>query len=304
MLKRTYAARTVSVCAAVLIAGSVAACGGEEGTGEPGSQPEPSASSVADSDPANAFCEGVVGIEDDLALLELTEFDDPAGVPDRVSDAAERFATIEPPEQIAASWQHVSDVLALMDESLSDVEVQTQEDIDDALAMEGEQAFTMVLRLPGQVESVGVYVQDTCQVDLGIVPPAIADVCATVDVAHLDSVFDGDVPEGENRRWGAGAVECVWDDRDDREVGIVVMPAAAMHDDLLTDLTPLDSVQLENSTIDVYDGAFGLLRAAAGHTAATVVGDTGVLASVRSGDAQAESQKAIAIAGLVADELS
>lgn len=306
MLTRTSVARSLSVCAAVVLLGSVAACGGGEPTEEPDSGPEASAASAPSStegDAAGGFCEQVDGIGEDLALLKLDEMDDPAGFPGRVSQAAARFAGVEPPEQIAESWQRVGDFLALADEALRDVEVTNEADIEQALNLEGEAAFAMVLLLPGQVEAVGVYVQETCQVDLGITPPAIGDVCAVLDPVHLQSVFDGGVPEGENRRWGEGTVECTWDDGDDHQVGVVVMPAGAMNRDLLDGASQVDTVQMDGSAIDVYDGAFGPFRAAGGRTAATVVGDTGVLASVRTGDAQAEALKAVALVGLVATDL-
>lgn len=301
MLTRTYVARSLPVCAAALLVGAIAACGDDEPTGGPEAPPESNAPSPAGGGSGGEFCDSVDGIGDDLALLELTQIDDPAQFPDRVSRAAERFTGTEPPAPIAASWRHVSDFFTTADEALRDVEVTTEEDIEQALNLEGEESFAMVLMLPGQAETVGLYVQDECQVDLGITPPAVDNVCAAVDVAHLQSVFDGDVPEGEHRPWGDGTVECMWDDGNDREVGVVVMPADAMRSDLLDGMSPLEgeSVQMGSGTIDVYDGAFGPLRAASGRTAATVVGETGVLASVRTGDTSAEAQKAVALVGLV-----
>lgn len=297
---RRYTVRSLSVSAVAVLLGSVMACGDDGTSGEPD---PPSSGAAAGGGSAGGFCESVDGIERDLALANLTEIEDPAEYPDRVSSAAERFASVEPPAEIASSWQRVSDFFTTTDEALRDVEVRTEEDLEQALSLEGEEAFGMVLTLPGQAEAVGLYVQETCQVDLGIAAPAVADVCAAVDAAHLQSVFDNGVPEGEHRPWGNGTVECMWSDGD-REVGVVVMPAQAMRSDLLDGMSPLESVAMGGEApIDVYDGAFGPLRAAGGRTAATVVGDTGVLASVRSGDPRAEADKAIALVGLLAVDL-
>jgi hypothetical protein len=134
-----------------------------------------------------------------------------------------------------------------------------------------------------------------------VTPPAIADVCAAVDVTHLGSVFDGDVPEGEHRRWGGSTVECMWSD-DDREVGIVVTLADVMHSDILGGANPLEGET--SGAIEVYDGALGPFRSASGRTAATIVGDTGVVVSLSGGDdTRADTDKAIAVAGLVSDGL-
>lgn len=302
MLTRSYFIRSLAVCAAVGLLGTTVACGGTEPgeqTGEPDRTTD--TSSTTHGGAGDGFCDSVDGIEEELLALAVAE-DDPTRFVEVAARAAERFSTVEPPEQIAAEWQSLGDFFTLVDESLQGVEVTSKEELDQALNLEGEEAFVMLLRLPGQTEVVGVYVQDECQVDLGITPPAVEDVCAAIDPANLGSVFDGQVPEGENRRWGGGMVECFWSDGD-REVGVVVMPAETMQSELLEDANQLDSVAFDGAPIDVYDGAFGPLRGAAGRTAATVVGDTGVLASVRSGDPQAEAQKAIALVGLVAVDL-
>lgn len=315
-ISRRTVARSLTWGVAIVLVGAAAGCGTEEPTRttttdqsqsptEPGSDPtaDPAA---ADSDAStdDDFCANVDGIADDLDLLIATEADDPAQFPEQIAAAADRFSRIEPPEQIAASWQALGDMFAMTDEALEGVEVTSEDDIEQALSFDDDEAaFAMVIQLPGNVDSVGVFVQDACGVDLGFEPPAIANVCDVMDPVHLESVFEAAVPEGEHRPWGGGTVECMWDDEQGNEVGVVVLPAEAMHRDLLHDKDAMETVAFDDATIEVYDGAFGPLRGAGGRTAVLVVDDTGVLASVRGGDDAAAAQKAIALVGMVATEL-
>lgn len=253
---------------------------------------------------ASGFCSHIDGIGAELALVNMTETEDAAAVPDLVSSAAERFSTVEPPEQIRQSWQRVGEFFMLADEALAGVDVNSAADIEDALQFEGEEDFAMVLTLPGQMELVGAFVQEECGVDLGITAPVVTDVCSLVDTVHLTSVFpNGTVPEGENMPWGQGSVECTWDDSDGHEVGIVVLPASTMESDLLSGQEPIETSNFDDIEIGVYDGAIGPFRAASGRTAAAVIDDTGVMVSVSGEDSNAEANKAIALVGLVAAEL-
>lgn len=289
--------------AAVVLALSVAGCGSQEpaetGT-PPSSGGSPSATTVS-----GGFCDSVARIGDDLTLADLTADwrSDPQGYVDGLAAAAERFSSVEAPEAIAASWEALGEFFTMADTALDGVDATDPEAIEDALRSDDESVFAMVLMLPGQAETVGGFVQDECGVDLGVASPAIADVCDALDPAHLESVFGGTVPDGENRRWGQGVVECVWNDRDGTEVGIVVGPVEVVRPDLLQRQDPIDTVQGGDRTIDVYDGALGPLRSASGRTAATDGNGTAVLASVRTGDMDADALKAIALVGLIADEL-
>lgn len=80
-------------------------------------------------------------------------------------------------------------------------------------------------------------------------------------------------------------------------------PDEALRRDLLDGQDPVDYVETGGSTVEVYDGALGPLRSAAGRTAATDVKESTVMASVRTGDATAEQLKAIALADLVSLEV-
>lgn len=298
------ALRRSMICgAAVVLALSVAGCGSQE-PAETGTPPSSGGSPSATTS-AGGFCDNVAGIEDDLALADLTADwkSDPQGYVDGLAAAADRFSSVDAPETIATSWEALSEFFTMTDTALDGVDATDPEAIEDALRSDDESAFAMVLLLPGQAETVGAFVQEECGVDLGIATPAIADVCDAMDPAHLESVFGATVPSGENRRWGQGVVECVWDDRDGTEVGIVVGPVDVVRPDLLQGQEPIDAVQGGDSSIDVYDGALGPLRAASGRTAATDVNGTAVLASVRTGDMDADALKAIALVGLIADEL-
>ncbi len=254
---------------------------------------------------ANGICDEAESIGHDLALVDFAAdwTNDPQGYVDGMTAAMDRFAAIEPPAAVADSWATLDAFFSMAGSALVGVDATDPTAVEDALRFEGEDAFTMVLVLPGQVETVGVFLQDECGIDLGIEPPVIANVCETLDPAHLDSVFETSTPRGDHRRWGMGVVECMWDDRDGTEVGIVVGPGAVIRADVLQGQAPIDTVAFDGGSIDIHEGALGPLRAASGRTAVTDVGATAVLASVRSGDVDADTLKAIALVGLVADDL-
>lgn len=300
---RSALRRSVIWGVATALALSVVGCGSPE-PAETGT-PLSSGGSPSAMTGGGGFCDSVVGIGEDLALADLTADwkSDPQGYVDGLAAAAVRFSSAKAPEAIAVPWEALSEFFTMTDAALEGVDATDPESIKDALRSDDESAFAMVLLLPGQTEMVGAFVQDECGVDLGIATPAIADVCSALDPVHLESVFEGAVPDGENRRWGQGVVECVWDDRGGVEVGIVVGPVDVVRPDLLQGQEPIDAVQGGDSPIDVYDGALGPLRAASGRTAATDVNGTAVLASVRTGGMDADALKAIALAGLISDQL-
>jgi hypothetical protein len=301
-LKRPFLALTA---ATVLMLPS-AGCGtDEESRAGDRSGANGSSSPAAGEASGGEFCKAVAGIEDDLSVLDLTAGwkADPQGYVKRLSTAAERFSTVEPPAPIVQPWRALGKFFSMANTALDGVDATRPEAIEQALKFNDEEAFSMVLLLPGQGETVGAFVQEKCGVDLGIKSPAVANVCDALDPSHLGSVFGDAVPTGENRRWGKGVVECVWDDRDGTEVGIVVGPADALRPDLLQGKEPIDTVRTGGAATDVYDGALGPLRAASGRTAVTEVGGTAVLASVRTGDMNADGSKAVALAGLMAKVL-
>src|SRR5690606_28802918 len=163
----------VSGIAVVLVA-SLTACGGEDGTTENGDT-ENSATQdattgedstpVADGEPESAtpspagqaaddeVCAAGEGIEDDLAILQSDlSTDDPQAFVAQVSVAAERFAATEPPAPVAASWEALADFFTMTEEALQGVDITTEDDLTEALRFDDEQAFAMVIQLPGSSE--------------------------------------------------------------------------------------------------------------------------------------------------------
>jgi len=279
-----------------LMLGAATACGS--------SASSPDGKSPTEAGPDAQFCRTVDGIEADLELLDLARWDEEAQrFASQVATASERFSTTKAPESIAEAWDSLRDFFAMTDQALEGVDVTKADELRQALRFDGDDAFAMMLRLPGEAETVGLFIQDACEVDLGIEPPAITNVCETLDPTHLGSVFDGSVPDGEHRNWGVGVVECFWDDGDGKEIGVVVGPAESMRDDVLQNATVVDQIKTADGTIEVYDGALGPLRAAAGRTAAIEAKGTAVVASARTGDTSAEAQKAVALVELVVVEI-
>lgn len=282
--------------------------GAEDGASDTGS-PSPSQANGADGDgsstaaPGDGFCDAVAGVGDDLALVDLTADweDDPKRFVTQVSVAAERFSTVAPPAPIARSWEGLGDFFSMVDGALAGVEVEGAEDLIEALRFEGEDAFAMVVLLPGHAETVGAFVQDECGVDLGIEDPVVANVCELLDGVDIDAIFAGSAPGGEHRRWGEGVVECVWDDRDGIEVGVVIGPAESVRSDLLQDQEAIEVVEVDAGAIEVFDGAIGPMRMASGRTAAldssdtagTAAAGTTVMASVRGGDVDGDAAAAV-----------
>lgn len=265
-----------------------------------------STSTADEVDPGAAFCDETAGLGD--VLTALTAEDDAADyskVPELVSTGAEILTTVDAPVPISKQWTALAGIITRFDAAFSGVDVQTEDDIEAALQaeFEGEEGLAMILSLPAQAEAVSLHLQQTCDVDLGATVPVISDVCAAVDPAQLGSVFGDAVPAGEPLSWGGATLECTWT-AEEREVGAVVLPAATLAADYLTNAAPLEQLAMDPYTIDVYEGAFGPMRInTRGRTAATTVGDWGVLVSVQSGDDAADTLKAAALAGSLAVEL-
>ena len=296
--------------AAVVVSAAVG-CGTDEPTQTSSDHNDSSADSTDDAGvsatPAadgsgDEFCSQVDGIGAELTLLTSEDVADPAQYPDQISQAAERFTTLEPPEGVVESWRHVADFLVMVEDALDGVDVSSAEDLDEALTFDSD-SFATVIQLPGHVESVGVFVQDACDVDLGITAPAISNVCDIVDPTHLGSAFDNAVPAGEHRAWGGGVVECLWGDTSGPEVGVVVGPAEFIQTDIVAMAEIVDTANFGDATIEVYDCAVGPHRSRGGRTAVIAVDQTSGLASVATGDASAEAEKAIALVGMISGEL-
>lgn len=259
------------------------------------------------ADPDVAFCEAMAGIEDEYWVFDFEQLGDPVAYPGAVASLRERLAAVSPPEEISTAWSVASSFLELVDDALEGVEVVDAESLTEALSTATEDTpedFALLLTITGHKDVVGGYIQDTCGIDLQIIPPVVADACTLVAAEHLGSVFPGGVPEPERSPWGEGLVECYWDGDDDHQVGVVVGPAETVEADLLQG-EPIDGAVIDVGTVDVYEGAFGPARAASGgRSAAISVSDVGVLVSVRNGgDSQAEANKAIALVTLVVQEL-
>lgn len=306
--------------AAAALVVSLAGCSGQAtaGSDEPDSTPVPpestpsgegprqTAASEGGPEPADAdtyagdgFCADVEGIGDELRIANYTNdgSSDAQGYIDTVAAATDRFATVEPPADIADSWEVVADFFSFTNSHLEGVDTTQPDAISNALSFDSEEpdAFVMAIQTPGHSEMIAVFVQQECGVDLGVTVPPLLNVCDAIDEAHLESVFTDTIPAGENRPWSNGVVECLWGDGDGTEVGIVVGPLDAVLPDLLQGQEPLNSNESAGATIDVYDGALGPLRSAAGRTAATDDGQNAVLASVRTSNVETAASQAVAL---------
>lgn len=298
---RQYPARggRLGLLAAVAFVALVAGCASPAG---PTAEADGEASGDGEAGTAgSSLCALTDDLAGDIELVSMDEIDDPGSFPARVAAAAERFDATEPPEGIDKEWTMVSQLFTLVDGALEGKEIGSEDDLREALSMEGEEAFFLVLAAPGSAEAIGVHLQQECGADLGFPEPALADACGAIDAAHLGSVFDGAAPEGERMRWAGGITECSWKDGD-VEVALTVGPAKILHDDVLRDVTPIDTVNAD-PPVEVYDGALGPFRFASGRTAIGEVNETGVLVSIRAGDHQAEINTAVELVGLVAGEL-
>jgi hypothetical protein len=248
-------------------------------------------------DDGGGFCEQTAGLGEALVSL-LDESTDAKTAVDIVATARGILTEVDPPAPIADAWAFLTQAMTTFDHALADADVEAGE----KLRLDGEEAFATMIQLPGQVETVGLHLQEECGTDLGMTARVVSDVCAVVDPAFLGSVFRT-APAGEPRAWGEGTVECMWTEGD-AEVGAIVGPATTMFDDLVKDALPISSTDMDGYTIDVYEGAFGPLRASTtGRTAAAMIGGSAVLVSVSTGDDAADELKAVALAGLIADEV-
>lgn len=255
---------------------------------------------------ATGFCDDMAGIDADLAIANFSMdwTSSPQGYIEAVNTAAERFSTVAAPPDVEDEWTTVREFFAMAATALDGVDPSDGAALEAALRFNDDEAFVLVIQAPGLSEAVGVYVQEECGMDLGLQAPAISNVCEALDPSHLSSVFGDTLPRGDNRRWGEGVVECVWDDGASAEVGIVVGPLVATLPELVQGQEPIDTVDGGDISIDVYDGALGPLRSASGRTAVTDNGATAVITSVRTGDDQADALKAVALVGLMADLLN
>src|SRR5690625_4371915 len=211
---RTLRSAFILGASLTLVAGT-AGCASQPPAGSD-SQPTttPTTTELQPEESGDAFCADVAGIGEDLAVADLSAdwTLDPQGYVNATVTAAERFASVETPGGIADAWDFLGEFFAMAASALEGVDSTDATAIEEALRFDDEDAFTMVLRLPGHAEPVGVFVQDECGIDLGIKPPVITNVCEAVDPIHLDSVFGESTIQSENRRWGQGVVECMWDD--------------------------------------------------------------------------------------------
>ena len=249
-----------------------------------------------DTGDANDFCASTEGLGEALLVL-ADEESDPSDGKLAIKTAKKILTEVPAPEPIAMQWGFLLGATELFEQAYAEVDVEAGEklQLDD-------EAFATVLFLPGGVETVGVYLQQECAIELGLIAPAITDVCAAVDTALLESIFST-VPTGESLRWGASTVECTWK-TDDLAVGAVVGSESFVMDDVLQRAAPVDQVQTDGYTIDMHDGALGPVRVnTRGSTAVTVVGDWAVMASVASGDNATDAAKAVELVALLAAAL-
>lgn len=283
--------------AACLLAVTAIGCTAAEETTEP----RPEATELPDSSETEAtgICAHVDDLAGDLELAIADEISDPASAPERYATASERFSTIDPPTDLGREWGALSDLFAMASEALAGQDIQTEEDLSNALSLgNDEDTFFLVIMTPGAADAVGVHLQRECGSDLGYTEPAIDDPCATIDAGTLEAALGG-APDGERIAWAGGVRECVWT-QGDSEAALVVGPADALRSDVLADVSELETV---GGGIIMYDGAVGPFRAGGGRTAFMDVSDTGVLASAATGDDAADRDHAAQIVTEAAGQL-
>lgn len=288
--------RPLTVLAPVtVLALGLAACGDDDDSND-----TTAGAAGADADAASngGFCDSVEGIEDDFAIFEEDpENIDPATLSDQIATATERFTSVDPPEEIAEDWHAIADLFTLLFEA------------EDPANMEGEEAFASVLTIGVHVDRVAAYIQDECDVDLGVSAGTVTDSCSLADEADLSVVFpDGVVPEPEGVPFGGDTNDCVWEGEDDDfNVGVATLPAEDLQSDVLDTTQPLATVTIGDVEGQMIDGVYGIGRFGGGRTISFVKGDIGLLVSVRMGgfdaDRDVEEETATSIAESVYDAL-
>lgn len=297
MRVRARTTRMSSGVALVALLALLTGCATTSGNGDQHTQDDPASTASSEegtASQADEFCAATDQLGQSL-LATMDQNADPSVAAEAVSTAKQILTEVSAPAAIAEPWEFLTGAMTLFEEAFARTE-------DGSADLDGEEGFATVLLLPGGVEAVGVYLQQECGVDLGITEPVIADVCAAVDAASLGSVFDT-VPAGVPQRWGGATVECRWE-ADERSVGAMVGSVTTVADEILQGAEPVEQVQMDGYTIDAYTGSLGVFRFdTRGNTAAAVVGDWAVMVSVDSGDDAADKNKAIALAGMLADAL-
>lgn len=296
------ARRVIVASTALLVAAFTVGCSASQESPSTGSAGSAESNEISTDAESSAFCAEADNIASDLEIGIMTEIEDPTAFPSRMAAASERFSTIDPPAAIAEPWQALSRLFAFAAEGLEGKDIQNEDQVRDALSSNSEEMFALVLLTPGAIEAVGVQLQRDCAMDLGYPEPAIEDACAAIDAPILEAIFGGPPPEGSPMRWSGGTTECSWESAD-IEVGLVIGSASMLRTDVLTDMAPLETVSADQ-VVEIYDGALGPFRFAAGRTALSEVGDVGVLVSVRTGDAHVEAEHAVAVASAVAGEVN
>src|SRR5690606_29565752 len=124
---------------------SVTAGLGEGATSE--GDPEPA---DADTFAGEGLCAHVDGIGEELQIANYTNdgSSDPQGYVDSDAAAAEGFASVEPPADIADSWAVVANFFTTTHSYLDGIDATQPNAISDALTFDSEEpdAFTMVIQ--------------------------------------------------------------------------------------------------------------------------------------------------------------
>ncbi|WP_300267188.1 hypothetical protein [Microbacterium sp.] len=286
--------------AAIALIALLTGCG--PSAGESSADTEADAASVASSEETpeaeasedDGFCTATDGLGEALLIIKDQSADPSVGA-EAVSTAKTILTEVPAPADIAEPWEFLTGAMGVFEEAFASAD-------GGAPQLDDEEGFATLVLLPGGVEAVGVHLQQECGADLGLTAPVIDDVCAVVDPASLGSVFES-VPAGTSQRWGGATVECQWE-AGDSHVGAIVGSVTMVSDEILQGAAPASEVQMDGYTIDVHQGTLGMFRfSTQGSTAAAVIGEWAVMASVRSGDAAADESKAIALAGMLADAL-
>lgn len=286
--------------AAIALIALLTGCGASSGESSGGSE-EDSASTASseqesetESSDEDGFCAATDGLGEAL-LIVTDQSADPSAAAEAVSTAKTVLTDVPAPAAIAEPWEFLTRAMSVFEKAFANADGGEPQ-------LDGEEGFATLVLLPGGIEAVGVHLQQECGADLGLTEPVVDDVCALIDPASLGSVFDS-VPAGMPQRWGGATVECVWE-AGDNQVGAIVGTATTVSGEILQGVAPASDVQMDGYTIDVHQGTLGMFRfSTQGSTAAAVIGEWAVMASVRSGDDAADKNKAIALAGMLAEAL-
>lgn len=111
------------------------------------------------------------------------------------------------------------------------------------------------------------------------------DPCSLLTQPELATVFPDGVPEAVRTSYGAGFVECLWEDAAGQIVRLSVVPPENLQSDYIDQLVIRDEVVGLGAGSVTFPGMVGIgVAKSGGITAAFTAADTGVLLAVKTGD--------------------